>query len=141
MDFHLAQLLRWNDVTHKTCLFRTGEHIGVLDNRAVYDRSPEELKDEYLNEKIDVYGLGSTLFLLLTGNNMYQEPDKHLSQMDMRKLKITGVGPRFTPIIKRSTDPTVAGFLGVVRHSISINVTSRPSAQEIVESLQDTSLH
>lgn len=58
-DFNRASILRWNEEKQSYCKYRTGEAFGTY-------RSPEEYKQDALNEKIDIFSLGNNIYALLT---------------------------------------------------------------------------
>lgn len=59
-DFNRAKILLWNGQNNSYCPFSAGHVQGVW-------RSPEEYGEMALNEQIDVWSLGSCMYVLLTG--------------------------------------------------------------------------
>lgn len=67
-DFNRADFLEYNKDTNGYCKF----YVGVV--RGWY-RSPEEINEELVNEKIDVYSFGNILFTILSGERPYDHFD------------------------------------------------------------------
>ena len=57
-DFNRAEIMLYDTSQQKYCKYTNGKVYGVY-------RSPEEMKDEELNEKIDVWSLGNNIYSLL----------------------------------------------------------------------------
>ena len=59
-DLNRGEVMLFNEEDQEYCRYRNGAGNG-------YWRSPEEYKDEPLNEKIDIFSLGNNFYALLTG--------------------------------------------------------------------------
>lgn len=59
-DFNRAEIMLWNQQQQQYCKYHNGKVWGNY-------RSPEEVDDRPLNEKIDVFSYGNMIYNLLTG--------------------------------------------------------------------------
>lgn len=107
------------------------------------NRSPEEILDKNISEKIDVYGIGASLFSMLTSSEMYYcEDGKYcyltniLGDDDIDRLKLTGIGPKLPETVENNTEPAITAIRKAMRSATSTNLAARPSAQAIAKSLR-----
>lgn len=67
-DFNRAEVMDWNSKEMTYCMYSNGYVYGNY-------RSPEEMRDDPLDEKIDIYSFGNNLYALLTGLWVFYEND------------------------------------------------------------------
>ena len=130
-DFNIAEFLYYNPHTNKTCGFPSRMH-------APWWRAPEELDLEeqvLLDEKVDVYSLGSTLFHLFTS---FSPRGKMISSREeiVREWVREGKKPVIHPILRNSTDSIAATFREVLDRCHEFDPSKRASSEEIAEILE-----
>jgi serine/threonine protein kinase len=129
-DFNIAEFLHYNPQTNKTCGFPSRMH-------APWWRAPEEVDLEnqvLLDEKVDVYAMGSTLFHLFTS---YSPRGKMIGEREelVRNLVKKGKRPVLFPQLRNSTDSIAATFREVLDRCHEPNPIRRASSREIAEIL------
>lgn len=141
IDFHASLFVEWNATGNLPCLPSRQE-----PNQNYDARSPEEISRGVLTEKMDVYGLGSILFFILTnGKRLYhcERPkgvcndgiqDNTVSQDEIRDLKMNGTLPTFPNDM--SEDPASKAIRDAVLQAVLPFPKERPSASEIVQQLE-----
>lgn len=73
-DFNRAEIMLWDEQNQEYCRYHNGKVFGNY-------RSPEEVDDRPLNEKIDVFSYGNMVYNLLTGLwNYYDITDDQVVQ-------------------------------------------------------------
>mmetsp|Transcript_37319 Transcript_37319/g.90613 ORF Transcript_37319/g.90613 Transcript_37319/m.90613 type:complete len:258 (+) Transcript_37319:706-1479(+) len=122
-DFNRAEYMLYDDAKQVYCKYHNGRGNGNW-------RSPEEYKDEALNEKIDVWSLGNNMYTLLTG----LDPFPWLHSDDMKPLVKRGdtayIDPRFW---NRSKEE--GKLAEIIKQCFEYNPNLRPSVFKIVERL------
>ncbi|GAX29629.1 hypothetical protein FisN_3Lh121 [Fistulifera solaris] len=88
-DFNRAEIMLWNSEDEEYCRYRNGPGHGTW-------RSPEEYRDLPLDEKIDVWSLGSNLYAMLTGLNPFYEIESGKAvKQKIKEGKIPPIDPRY----------------------------------------------
>jgi len=124
-DFNDSEILsEWN-VTSGTglCGFRRRRWTPVFF-------SPEEVREEILTEKVDIWSMGGIFFHILTG----RKPDHGLSEKEMFRNLRVGVGPSIPPEFLNSRDAAVRALVGALRRCHEHDPGRRPTASEVAES-------
>jgi serine/threonine protein kinase len=80
-DFNNADILQWSRSENDYCKVDRGSWGGMY-------RSPEEFEGELADEKIDVYSMGNTIYVLLTGYWPFYE-DKSYSVVQGKVMNAT----------------------------------------------------
>ena len=135
-DFNVAEFLTWDPAKNTTCGFQ-----GRF--REPWWRSPEEMQSligpddslrptlRRLDEKVDVYALGNTLFVLLTGTEPRGKKQKKQRLKQVSQEVANGLKPAFPSKYEESDNPVVV----VIRNAITLcwepDPRQRPSAVEI----------
>jgi serine/threonine protein kinase len=92
-DFNRARFLRWNVTSQSPCGYFVGKNPGK-------NRSPEEYSYQLQSEKVDIYSLGNTFYMLLTGYWPFEEYTDEEAQEQVK----TGLRPTFPMEIWNSSD-------------------------------------
>ena len=127
-DFNVAEFLTWDSVKNTTCGF-----AGRFQEP--WWRSPEEQRQTLLDEKVDVYSLGNTLFVLLTGTEPRGKKNKKKRLKKVSQELAKGVKPAFPARYKVSDDPVVVAIRNAIMLCWDPDPGERPSAAEIANKL------
>ena len=135
-DFNVAEFLTWNGVTNTTCGFQ-----GRFSEP--WWRSPEEMqsvradndKHHVLDEKVDIYSLGNTLFVLLTGMEPRGKKQKKKRVSQVSREVASGLKPSFPAVYNNSDDPAVAAIRNAIMLCWEPEPGRRPSAENIATQL------
>ena len=125
-DFNRGRFLRRNSTAPDTaCTYTIGKNDAAF-------RSPEEY--EYLPQTsaIDVYALGSILFQILTGKEVWYDEDTKKAQKLIRKGKL----PKMDDKIKNSTEPFHVALKKAVDLCYVFDPKKRATAAEVASHLQ-----
>lgn len=131
-DFNIAEFLHYNPQTNQTCGFP-----GRM--RAPWWRAPEEMDLEnkvMLDEKVDVYSLGSTLFHLFTSFSPRGQMVASREEM-VRGWVRNGKKPVLMPLLKNHTDPIAVTFREVLDRCFEAEPHLRASSAEIADILMN----
>lgn len=131
-DFNIAEFLRYNPQTNQTCGFP-----GRM--RAPWWRAPEEMDLEnkvLLDEKVDVYSLGSTLFHLFTSFSPRGQMVASREEM-VREWVRNGKKPVLMPLLKNHTDPIAVTFREALDRCFEVEPSLRASSTEIADILMN----
>ena len=121
-DFNRGRLLTSKNPPEICPFIIRGKHKGSTC------RAPEEYHDRAnLNDKIDVFSLGSVLFFILTGETPFQEVEKY---KDAITQITSGVEPRLPKDIRESTDPSIVALVETMRKCRQMRPGDRPTSQE-----------
>jgi len=124
-DFNDSEILsEWNATSDTgLCGFRRKRWTPVFF-------SPEEVREEILTEKVDIWSMGGIFFHILTG----RKPDHGLSEKEMFRNLRVGVGPSIPPEFLNSGDAAVRALVGALRRCHEHDPGRRPTASEVAES-------
>ena len=129
-DFNIAEFLHYNPQTNKTCGFPSRMH-------APWWRAPEEMaldNEVLLDEKVDVYSLGSTLFHLFSSFSPRGKMTAAREEMVRQWVK-NGKKPVLLPILKNLNDTIAATFRQVFDRCHELDPSKRASSEEIANIL------
>ncbi|KAL3935701.1 MAG: hypothetical protein SGBAC_008829 [Bacillariaceae sp.] len=96
-DFNRAEFMLYDDSKQVYCKYFNGAGNGNW-------RSPEEYKDEPLNEKIDVWSLGNNMYTLLTGLDPFPWLNSENMQAVAESFEESEYGARETPVEINDSD-------------------------------------
>lgn len=112
-DFNCAEFLTWNTETQESCGFEARFH-------EPWWRAPEEMMMSHnetmtnastqagiVNEMVDVYSLGNTLYVLLTGFEPRGKEHKQLRHDNISIAVANGAMPNFPKTYAESTEPAI----------------------------------
>jgi serine/threonine protein kinase len=129
-DFNIAEFLRYNPKTNQTCGFKSRMH-------GPWWRAPEEMylnETVYLDETVDVYSLGQTLFHLLTS----KAPRGQMlasREVEARELVKTGKRPGLMQPFSTSNDTVFVAFRNVFDLCHEPDPRKRGTAQQVADIL------
>jgi len=137
-DFNNAELLRWNKTDHSVCRYK------LLRERSPY-KSPEESKEEFLSEKVDIYSLGSVMFFVLTGiypyfydvGDYYEDGFKSEVKRRLAQCSKPLLPSKFYPDRRNVTraDPIEIEIERMMQRCHACDPKERPTAIEIIHNL------
>ena len=127
-DFNVAEFLTWNQKLNATCGFEGRFH-------EPWWRSPEEMQKRLLDEKVDVYSLGNTLYVLLTGTEPRGKKNKKKRFMQVSRELADGLKPTFPPKYIDSDDPSVVAIRNAITLCWEPDPDRRPYAIDIANEL------
>ena len=88
-DFNRAEPMLYDPLNGRYCRYRNGGGYGNY-------RAPEEDRDDFLNEKLDVFSLGSNIYGLLTGLWVfYENTDDTVVQRFVKRGEFPYIDPRY----------------------------------------------
>lgn len=116
------------------------------DGRRADTKSPEECRGSVLNEKLDVYSVGSIIFRLLTGKRMYHSDLQQAMLADdaekMRDAIASGsMRPKLPTGVEQSTERDIVLLKTAMWQALTAEAEERPSAQELAKYIRSASLH
>ena len=79
-DFNRAEFMFWDEKNQEYCPYRNGRGHGNW-------RSPEEYKDDPLDESIDVWSLGNNMYSILTGLEPFY--NMKIKEMQVRLARVS----------------------------------------------------
>jgi serine/threonine protein kinase len=132
-DFNIAEFLHWNPKTNETCGFHSRLH-------EPWWRAPEEVavdgvdKRPLLNEKVDVYALGSIIFHVLTTHSPRGKMKKYRIE-EIREKVARGEPPVLDEEYVKSKDPVVKAFRKAMDRCFEPDPRNRGSAREVADIL------
>mmetsp|Transcript_33674 Transcript_33674/g.81644 ORF Transcript_33674/g.81644 Transcript_33674/m.81644 type:complete len:541 (-) Transcript_33674:38-1660(-) len=124
-DFNRAEFMLYDDTEGEYCRYTNGVGHGNW-------RSPEEYKDEHLNEKIDVWSLGNNFYSLLTGMYVFPWMEVKDAKRAIKAGNITYIDPRFS---NRSREE--ARLVEIIKQCYIYDPDERPSIFKVVELLKE----
>jgi len=137
-DFNVAEFLTWDPMKNTTCGFQ-----GRF--REPWWRSPEEMMQSVgadnnqhptrLDEKVDIYSLGNTLFVLLTGTEPRGKKQKKKRFRQVSQELANGLKPPFPAKYKDSDDPVIVAIRNAIMLCWEPDPDRRPLAMEIADQL------
>ena len=117
MDFGLAKLLHMRgDIT------RTGQILGTF-----HYLSPEALAGDHCDHRADIYGLGLTLYFLLTGKHPFETSEQTLALKQRLASEIPDIRT-----VRPDVPPHIAS---AIEHMTAMEAKDRPNNYRIVISL------
>jgi len=125
-DFNRAEPLLWDEENQQYCKYESGWAFGNV-------RSPEEYRQDYLDEKIDIYSFGNAIFTLLTG----KEPYEDYGNDEIHDLSVSGKLPEMDPEI-RSNSFAEAALASIMDKCYEYIPEKRIDIFKIVSLLKDT---
>jgi serine/threonine protein kinase len=132
-DFNIAEFLHWNPKTNETCGFAGRLH-------EPWWRAPEEVAvdseedGQLLDEKVDVYALGSILFHVLTTHSPRGKMKKDRIE-EVREKVARGEAPFLEEQYAKSKDPAVKAFRRALDLCFEPDPKDRGSAREVADLL------
>ncbi|KAL3899059.1 MAG: hypothetical protein SGARI_006537 [Bacillariaceae sp.] len=144
IDFAEAVFLPQSTESNNTC------HLREIFKISHGIEPPEMIrKSGNYSTKINSYTLGSLLFYILTEGariyhcespkricNSYSKDQNTISKDDVRTLKSNGSLPLLPAAIEQSRGPVITVIRETMKRALHPNPERRPSAQEIVDSLE-----
>ena len=129
-DFNIAEFLKINHKTNKTCGFPNRMH-------QPWWRAPEEVQTEtvLLDEKVDVYSLGSVLFHILTTHSPWGKM-KDWRYDEVTSLVRNGTKPKLMAPFDTANDTATRTFRTAFERCFPFHPRERASAKEIADLLQ-----
>ena len=104
-------------------------------NSTTTDENADIYPKKLLSEKVDIYSLGNTLFVLLTGLEPRGKEHKQRRLKQVSNLVAEGEYPQFPLEYESSTDPAVVAIRQAILSCWQHNPSLRPSAMEIATRL------
>ena len=127
LDFNRAEALLYDEKAEEYCTFSEG----VPPDGS--QRSPEEIIDAQLTEKIDVYSLGNLFYELLTGLYVNRGISTSKAHYRLRHGKTEPINERYFNL----RSPQEAAILQAIKWCWTFKVVDRPSIFDIVAFLED----
>ena len=125
-DFNRGRFLRRNSTSPKTaCTYTIGKNDAAF-------RSPEEYIYEPQTSAIDVYALGSILYELLTGNEVWHDTDTK----DAQQYIIDGKLPEISEEIASSENPVDLALKEAISMCYVYEPKDRASAVDVASFLK-----
>lgn len=129
-DFNCAEFLSWNAKSHDSCGFQARFH-------EPWWRAPEEMiqYNHTVNEKVDVYSLGNTLFVLLTGLEPRGKEHKQRRYNNVSISVANGEIPTFPKAYAESTDLVVSAIRDAIIQCWEPDPNRRVPSHQVAQSL------
>ena len=124
-DFNRATILRWNKEKQAYCKYRTGEAFGTY-------RSPEEYKQDALNEKIDIFSLGNNIYALLTSLWIFPNDEDEVAQGKLMNGELSAIDETFS-----LSSPEEKLLVEIMQQCWRYDSAERIDAFEIVKLLRE----
>jgi len=143
-DFNVCEFLTWNETTKKRdrCGFNSRFHEPwwrAPEEMILYSNSSSNEKVTYpaqlLSEKVDIYSLGTLLYMLLTGNEPLGKENKKRRLKSVSNQVSRGEYPALPDEYEQSIDPIVSAFRNAIRSCWTLEPEKRPMAMEIANDL------
>lgn len=131
-DFNIAEFLRYNPKTNRTCGFPSRM-------RDPWWRSPEEVElkingtSRMLDEKVDVFALGNTLYNIFTGHTPYGRFTRDEKRVEeIREKLLQGIAPVVPKTFTNDwSNPAVKAFIRAMDLCFRRDPADRGTAQEV----------
>ena len=142
-DFNCAEFLSWDAKSHESCGFGARFH-------EPWWRAPEEMIQfndtnknstaaddgtRRVDEKTDIYSLGNTLFVLLTGLEPRGKKHKQLRYDNVSKAVANGEMPAFPNAVAESKNLAVTALRGAITKCWEPDPRLRPESAKIAQFL------
>ena len=128
-DFNRAEIMLYDQKDDMYCRFKSGEGNGNA-------RSPEEYKDDPLNEKVDVWSFGANVYTVLTGLWVYFHIE--LDYPEVKKLVKAGQKPYIDDRYRKKGSLVEKALVHVLDRCFEYNADERADIFELVEFLRQT---
>ena len=144
-DFNQAYVIKYRDSKGEICSYQEAFVCGD-DGRRVDVRAPEECHDNMdknrpsLSEKVDVYGLGTVLYYVLTHRRAYNlDPDAPGPAKEYprwyRKKVLQGGYPQLPDSVESDQDEAVRSIVEAMKMAMAPDADARDHAQKIADFL------
>lgn len=115
---------------------RAPEEMTVY-NKTTDDEAIEVYPKAKISEKVDVYSLGNTLYVLLTGLEPRGKEHKKLRLHNVSNVLAHGEYPSFPEEYENSSDPAIRAIIHAIKLCWTPGPANRPTSAEISEGLFD----
>jgi serine/threonine protein kinase len=135
-DFNIAEFLRYDPKTNRTCKFPSRLH-------EPWWRAPEEMNTTHavlVDEKVDVYALGNILYHTLTTHSGRGKQKKE-RMAEVRPIVAAGIRPEIPQLYADSADPSVIAMLKAIDMCWERDPGKRASAEEVAAVLYQALLN
>lgn len=126
-DFNKAKFMLWNKEKNQKCNIANG----VPKSSGTF-RSPEEFSGKTLDESVDVYALGNTLYTILEN----KWPFAKENNKEVHKRVINGERASLSKSVLESDDKYINAIVKAIEMSQHQEVSKRSSAREIQHFLE-----
>ena len=133
-DFNIAEFLKYNPATNKTCGFPSRLH-------EPWWRAPEEMNmntstTTFVNEKVDIYALGGILFHILTTHSPRGKMKRERME-EVRALVRKGVAPTLPESYRQSmkSNRATRAFVEAMDMCFVVDPDKRASARDVANIL------
>ena len=144
-DFNQAYIMKYRDSNGEVCSYQEAFVCGE-DGRRVDVRAPEECHNNmdknrpFLSEKVDVYGLGTVLYYILTHRrafNLDQDAPGPAKEYPgwYRKRVTEGRYPQLPKSIEMDQDRAVRSMIEAIKMAMAPDSDARAHAQKIADYL------
>ena len=144
-DFNQAYVMKYRNSKGQVCSYQEAFVCGD-DGRRVDARAPEECHDNmdknrpFLSEKVDVYGLGTVLYYVLTHRRAYNlDPDAPGPAKEYphwyREKVLQGGYPQLPESIESDQDEAVRSIVEAMKMAMAPDADARDHAQKIADYL------
>jgi serine/threonine protein kinase len=124
-DFNRCRFMAHHRSDGSPCKF-------VIPTSPGKNRSPEEYKEDYLDEKLDVYSGGNILYGILTGTKAWYQN----GSTETKKYVMRGIMP-YIPDELRKPNTFSAALVNLTELALENDPEQRMSAREIVKGLEE----
>jgi len=147
-DFNVAEFLRWDVVKNQSCGFTGRFHEPwwrapeeMIINSSINTTNMNGYSDNppLLNEKVDVYALGSVIYDLLTGHSPRGKMKEEL-KAGVREKVLRGEPPTLPNYFEKSSDPAIKAMKNAMRKCWEKDPAKRASAKDIANDLMKASI-
>lgn len=138
-DFNRGEFIRWNDVTHEPCAYNQLYSAGTDLARSPEEFDPYHNYGRGLTPAVDVYHLGSIMYMLLT--SIYPYDDQLFLGRDKGEVIYTkileGKMPRVPRFLLARKDPATVAMIRATRMCLKFAPEDRGTAAEVAGYLVD----
>lgn len=141
-DFNVCEFLQWNETTEQRdkCGFNSRFHEPwwrAPEEMILYSNSSSKVTypTQLLSEKVDIYSLGTLLYMLLTGIEPLGKEHKKRRLKSVSNEVSRGRATTLPDEYEQSIDPIVSAFRNAIRSCWTLEPEKRPMAMEIANDL------